>query len=93
MKQVQEQVRVVAIHDTAGNITSLIASPAGARRAGVRLEPWQDMHEVEVPDLALEADDAQLHGRLNEVIENFRVEVATEGADVLEARLVRKSST
>jgi hypothetical protein len=50
------------------------------------------MHDVEVPDLALEADDAQIHAHLNEVIENFRVEVDAEGAAVPEARLVRKSS-
>jgi hypothetical protein len=51
------------------------------------------MHEVEVPGLGLDADDAQIHARLNEVIESFRVEVNTEGADVPEAQLARKSST
>jgi hypothetical protein len=90
---VQKQVRVVAIHDTTGNISSLIAAPADARRVGVQLEPWQYMHEVEVPGLGLDADDAQIHARLNEVIESFRVEVNTEGADVPEAQLARKSST
>jgi len=51
------------------------------------------MHEVEVPDLVLDADDAQIHARLNEVIENFRIEVDTEVADMPKAQLVRKSST
>ena len=66
-------MRVVATHDTAGNIGSLLASPADARRAGVTLESCQYVHEVEVPDLALDADDAQIHARLNEVIEFFQV--------------------
>jgi len=90
---VQKQVRVVAVHDKDGNIGTLIASPADARRAGVKLEPWEYMHEVEVPDIALDMDDAQLHSRLNEVRENFRVEVDTEAAEAPEAQLVRKSST
>lgn len=89
----EKQVRVIAIHDTAGNISTLVVSPADARRAGVDLEPWQYMHEVDVPDLVLDADDAQIHARLNEVIANFRVEVDTEVADMSKAQLVRKSST
>jgi hypothetical protein len=89
---VEKQVRVVAIHDTAGNISTLVASPAEARRGGAQLEPWQYMHEIEVPDLALDADDAQIHARLNEVVENFRVEVDTEDADMPKAQLVRKNS-
>jgi hypothetical protein len=51
------------------------------------------MHEVEIPDLVLDAEHAQLHARLNEVIENFRVEVETESAEGAVARLVRKSDT
>jgi hypothetical protein len=51
------------------------------------------MHEVDVPDLVLDADDAQIHARLNEVIANFRVEVDTEVADMSKAQVVRKSST
>jgi hypothetical protein len=89
----ENQARVIAIHDAAGNIGTLVVSPADARRVGVDLKPWQYMHEVEVPDLVLEADDAQIHARLNEVIENFRVEVDTEVADMPKAQLVRKSST
>ena len=89
----EKRVRVIAIHDTAGNISTLVVSPADARRVGVQLEPWQYMHEVEVPDLVLDGDDARIHARLNEVIENFRVEVDTEVADIPNAQLVRKSST
>lgn len=89
----ERQMRVIAIHDTAGKISTLVVSPADARRAGIDLEPWQYMHEVEVPDLVLDADDAQTHARLNEIIENFRVEVDTEIAQMRKAQLVRKSST
>ena len=89
----QKQVRVVAVHDTAGNISVLLASPADAPRAGVKLEPWQYIHEVEVPDIALDMDDEQLHSRLNEVMENFRVDVHAEAADMPKAQLARKSST
>jgi hypothetical protein len=89
---VEEQVRVAAIHDAAGNISVLVVSPADAQPAGMKLEPWEYMHEIEVPDLALDANDAQIHVRLNEVIENFRVEIDTEVADMPKAQLVRKSS-
>jgi hypothetical protein len=43
--------------------------------------------------LGLDADDAQTHARLNEIIENFRVEVDTEIAEMRKAQLVRKSGT
>jgi hypothetical protein len=89
----QKQVRVVAIHDTAGTISMLVASPADGERAGVKLEPWEYMHEVEVPDLVLDAEHAQIHARLDEIIENFRVEVETQLAEGAVARLVRKSNT
>ena len=88
----QNQVRVVAVHDTAGNISSLFASPADASLVHPELEPGQYIHEVEVPELALDMDDAQLHRRLNEVIENFRVDVQAEVTDMPKAQLVRKSS-
>jgi hypothetical protein len=65
-----------------------------------KLEPWEYIHEVEVPDLVLDVEDAQIHARLNEVTENFRVEVhsevsdvPTERSDVPKGRLVRKGST
>ena len=89
----KKQVRVVAIHDATGAISILGVSPADGERAGVKLEPWEEMHEVEIPDLVLDAEHAQLHARLNEVIENFRVEVETESAEGAVARLVRKSDT
>lgn len=85
------QARVVAVHDTTGAISILIASPAEGERAGVKLEPWESMHEVEVPDLALDAEPSQIHARLDEVIKNFRVDVGTQAADASRARLVRKS--
>ena len=94
------QVRVGAIHDTAGNIRSLLAWPAGDLRVSTKLEPWEYIHEVEVPDLALDVDDTKIHARLNEITKNFRVEVHTEVSDVPtemgdmpKGRLVRKSST
>ncbi|MED5815794.1 hypothetical protein VST63_25835 [Mycolicibacterium sp. 050232] len=57
------------------------------------LEPWEEMHEVEMPDLVIDAEHAQVHARLNAVIENFRVEVETESTGGPVARLVRKSET
>lgn len=89
----QNQVRVVAVHDTAGNISMLIASPADAALVHPRLEPGEYIHEVEAPEVALDMDDAQLHSRLDEVRENFRVDVQAEVADMGRAPLVRKSST
>lgn len=86
----QKQARVVAIHDTAGTISMLIASPADGQRAGVKLEPWEYAHEVEVADLVLDADHAQIHARLDEVIKNFRVDVEGQALDGSVARLVRR---
>jgi hypothetical protein len=90
---VQNQVRVVAVHDTAGNISMLIVSPADAALVYPRLEPGEYTHEVEVPEVALDMDDEQLHSRLDEVRENFRIDVQAEVADIRRAPLVRKSGT
>jgi hypothetical protein len=70
----------------------LIASPADAALVYPRLEPGEYTHEVEVPEVALDMDDEQLHSRLDEVRENFRVDVQAEGADIRKTELVRKSS-
>jgi hypothetical protein len=71
----------------------LIASPTDAARVHPRLEPGEYIHEVEVPEVALDMDDAQLHSRLDEVRQNFRVDVQAEVADISKTQLVRKSST
>jgi hypothetical protein len=90
---VQNQVRVVAVHDTAGNISMLIASPADSALVHPMLKPGEYIHEVDMPEVALDMDDAQLHSRLDEVRGTFRVDVQAEVADMPKAQLVRKSST
>jgi hypothetical protein len=83
-------VRVAAVHDSAGYIVSLLAGPSDGPRMGMELEPWQYVHEVDIPDLTLDADDSDLHRGLNYVMENFRVELPPGVDDAPTARLIKR---
>jgi hypothetical protein len=80
-------MRVLAIHDGVGNITSLMAWPADMPEAGVRLEHGEYAHEIEVPGLDDAADHTERSRILDEVVETYRVAVSP---DASKAELTRK---
>jgi hypothetical protein len=86
----KSQPRVIAIHDSVGTIHSLMAWPSDSPPASPELQPGQYVHEIDVRELTLDMDDSQLHGRLGEVAENFRVELPTGSGELSKARLVTK---
>jgi hypothetical protein len=78
-------MRVVAIHDAAGNILTLIASAEDGPGGGIHLEPGHGAREIEVAELDETMDHPELKRRLDELIENYRVDVS---GDAPKARLV-----
>lgn len=83
-------MRVVAVHDAVGNIISLVAGPSDGPRMHMDLEPGQYVHAIDVPNLTLKADDADLHRSLNDVMENYRVDVPPGFDDVPAAKLIKR---
>lgn len=83
-------MRVIAVHDNVGNIVSLLTGPSDAPPTGVRLEPGQEMREIDVSQLTLDSSDPELHARLTEIIETYKVQVPAQVADVPAARLIRR---
>ena len=78
-------MRILAMHDTQGNIHEIAVSPADSPTAAVTVEPGLLVTEVEAPEFSgLDLRDPETQQQLAEVLEQFRVEAKAE------ARLVRK---
>jgi hypothetical protein len=78
-------MRILATHDTQGNIHHIVMGPADSPPAVVTAEPGLLVTEVEAPEELADLDlsDPQIQRHLDEVLRNFRVEAQAE------ARLVR----
>ena len=85
-------MRILAAHDTQGNIQHIVVSPADSPLATVTAESALLVTEVEVPEelTGLDLSDPEAsHGRLAEVLlhlQEFRIE------GEVKAKLIRKSS-
>ncbi|CAM5562145.1 hypothetical protein GCM10010343_73020 [Streptomyces avidinii] len=82
-------MRVLAVHDSAGQIISLVASPEDAPTVSVELRAGEYMHAVDVSELSLDMEESRIYERLAEVAENFRVD-APEAA-VSEVQLIPRN--
>jgi hypothetical protein len=85
-------MRILAAHDTQGNIQHIVASPADSPLATVTAESALLVTEVEVPEelIGLDlSDPEESHGRLAEVLLHLQ-EFQIEGE--VKAKLIRKSS-
>jgi hypothetical protein len=81
-------MRFTAVHDRHGNIAALTASPPDAPPATLVTDAAGELvTEVEVPEEIIDLTEPENEQRVVEVMQDFRVEVKTEG------RLVRKSSS
>ena len=81
-------MRFTAVHDRNGNIAALMASPPDAPPATAVTDAGaQFVTEVEVPEEIIDLTEPESEQRVVEVLQDFRVEVETEG------RIVRKSSS
>ena len=67
-------MRVSVIHDTSGNIVSLVASPPDSPVAYLEAKAGQRMTEVEAPEIRADQDQEYIHERLTDIMENYRVE-------------------
>ncbi|MFE2413838.1 hypothetical protein ACFXDE_36455 [Kitasatospora sp. NPDC059408] len=85
-------MKVMAIHDTAGNILTIVASPEEGPTFGVEPRVGQFAHTVEISDLSLEAPESEIYRRLDEVAKTYRVAVAEPLGVAPSARLVAKGS-
>jgi hypothetical protein len=85
-------MRILAAHDTQGNIQHIVVSPTDSPLATVTAESGLLVTEVEAPEdlTGLDLSDPEgSHGRLAEVLlhlQEFRIEGVVKG------KLIRKSS-
>jgi len=85
-------MRILATHDTEGNIYQVVVSPPGAPLATVAAEPGLLITEIEVPKMmsVLDlSDPKRSNQQLSKVLQHlrdFRVEVGAK------AKLIRKKS-
>ncbi|MEV4683277.1 hypothetical protein [Streptomyces kurssanovii] len=83
-------MKVLAVHDAAGDILSLVVSPEEGPAFGVESRAGEYVHTVEISGLSLDMPHPEIYRRLDEVAKTFRVEV-TEPADAAPAaQLVAK---
>ncbi|MGW7190084.1 hypothetical protein [Streptomyces sp. NPDC054838] len=86
----RNSIRVLAVHDSAGHIISLVASPEDAPTVSIELRAGEYMHAVDVSELSLDMEESRIYERLAEVAENFRVD-APEAA-IPKAQLIPRDS-
>lgn len=79
-------MRLIAIHDTEGRISTLLTLPPDAPLGGVEIRADQLKTELEAPEMKFDLSDPQIQDRLAEVIENYQVECGT-----IKARLIKKA--
>ena len=65
---------MIAYHDDAGEILTLIARSPDAPPAHLEMRQGQRATEIEVPELTGQLDAAQIFERLSDLAENFQVE-------------------
>jgi hypothetical protein len=71
-------VQVTVVHDSQGNIEVLVVSPPDSTPVQIQAQPGQRMTEIEVPpDATLDLDSPQLKEQVDDLIENFQVEIPT----------------
>jgi hypothetical protein len=80
-------MRLSVVHDVAGSIAAVAASPPESGTMGLALAPGQRATEIDMPELTAIADDAELAQRLAEIVETKRIEVEAPSV----GRLVDKS--
>ncbi|MFB7469998.1 hypothetical protein [Kitasatospora sp. NPDC056184] len=70
-------MRVSVVHDEQGFISALVASPPGAPVARLRPQAGERVTELDVPEVSTDGDPQEVVGRLTDVVENYRVDLAT----------------
>ncbi|MCX4763849.1 hypothetical protein OG562_23350 [Streptomyces sp. NBC_01275] len=83
-------MKVIAVHDPAGTILSLVVSPEEGPTFGVEPRVGQYVHTVEISELSLDMPEPEIFQRLDEVARTYRVDVAEQFSAAPPARLVAK---
>ena len=81
-------MKLIAIHDTDGRISTLLTLPPNSPMGGVEIRADQLKTELEAREIEFDLNDPQIHDRLAEVIKNYRVECKTA-----KARLVKTADS
>jgi hypothetical protein len=77
-------MKILAIHDTQGNIARIVVSPPNAPRGVPSAPAGHSITEVDM-DINIDLKDPTSFNRLTELLKNFQVELKTA------AKLVKKS--
>jgi hypothetical protein len=65
------------VHDSEGTIVGLVASPPDAPIAHPSPRPGEYVTEVDAPDIDAELEDKERFGRLEDIIESYRIEISS----------------
>jgi hypothetical protein len=68
-------LQLTIVHDSEGNITSLVAHPVEAPPLHAEAKPTESVTQVDFPDLTEELDPQTIHERLTDLVENYRIDV------------------
>ncbi|MET4563512.1 hypothetical protein ABIA69_004732 [Lysinibacillus parviboronicapiens] len=85
-KELQEGLRIFAIHDVEGNISEVVTCPKSHPRPFLTTDPRFSMTEIEIPT---GIDETELDSKegLNKLMESYRVEVVHNKAHLLPFKL------
>jgi hypothetical protein len=78
-------VKLLVVHDRAGNISAVVTVPADAPMPGIaNAQPGQIITVVQAPELSFDPTDERGHDQLLRLLDEYAVDVSAE------AKLVRK---
>ena len=69
-----QPIRTLVVHDSAGQIRSVVVSSADAPLLTPVLQAGEQCSSVDDVDISLDAPDAELHDQLSRFAENYIVE-------------------
>jgi hypothetical protein len=83
-------MRLIAIHDTEGRISTLFTLPPNSPLGEVEIGVGQIRTELETSGMKIDFNDPKLQNHLAEIIENYQVECEPQ-RDIL-GRLTRRAA-
>ncbi len=70
-------MRLSIVHDSAGNISRLVASPPDAPMAHLGTNSGESVVEVDAPEIELSLGAETISERLADLLENYKVEIGS----------------
>ncbi len=85
-------MKLIAIHDSDGRISTLLAVPPNCPPAGIEIKAHQLKTELDATEMKLDVRDPHIQERLTDLIENHIIECGPGKAKLVKKPYEKRSS-